>query len=145
SARAGRTARRPRQRRTGARFHHGAGSSNRREIRAFDAAHKEHSSCRRKQQIIIARSSQYSLLLRAGNLLALQMAKFDFGLPADLFPARSAKGGRPARYRRFDTAAQAVRYAIEEMPQSYLVGAVLQAGDERIDGSDIRELYDSVD
>ena len=73
------------------------------------------------------------------------MAKFDYGAPADLFPARSAKGGRPVGYRRFDTAAQAVRFAIEEMPGAYLVGAVLQVGDERIDGSEIRGLYDSAD
>jgi len=73
------------------------------------------------------------------------MATFDYGSPADLFPARSPKGGRPAGYRRFDTAAEAVRYAIEEMPEQFLSGAILEVDDRRIDGAGIRDLYDSAD
>ena len=47
------------------------------------------------------------------------------------------------RYRRFDTAAEAIRFAIEELPPPLLVGASLQVEDERFDSDQIRELYQS--
>ena len=71
------------------------------------------------------------------------MADFDYNAPADLFPSRSPKGNRPAGYRRFETAAEAIRYAIEEMSPDFLVGTVLEVDEERIDGGGIRSLYDS--
>ncbi len=71
------------------------------------------------------------------------MAGFDYDAPAELFPSRSKKGGRPAGYRRFESAAQAIRFAIEEMPSELLLGAVLEVDEERIDGAGIRQLYDS--
>ena len=71
------------------------------------------------------------------------MAGFDYNAPADLFPSRSKKGNRPFGYRRFETAAEAVRYAIEVIPPDFLPGAVLEAEEKRIDGARIRELYES--
>ena len=47
------------------------------------------------------------------------------------------------RYRRFDTAAEAICFAIEELPAPMLTGVYLQVEDERFDGDQIRELYDS--
>jgi hypothetical protein len=73
------------------------------------------------------------------------MAKFDYNASADLFPARSRVGHRPVGYRRFDTAAQAIRYAIEEMPAEFLEGTVLEIDSERFDGANIRVLYSSDD
>ena len=71
------------------------------------------------------------------------MGSFDFNAPADLFPARSRVGQRPIGYRRFDTAAAAIRYAIEEMPAEFLIGTILEVDSDRIDGAAIRLLYDS--
>jgi hypothetical protein len=71
------------------------------------------------------------------------MVKFDFNAPAELYPARSRVGHRPVGYRRFDTAAQAIRYAIEQMPSEFLDGTVLEMESERIDGAGIRLLYGS--
>jgi hypothetical protein len=73
------------------------------------------------------------------------MAKFDFNAPADLFPARSKTGHRPVGYRRFDTAAQAIRYAVEEMPAEFLDSTILEIDNERLKGDDIRLLYRSDD
>ena len=71
------------------------------------------------------------------------MGNFDYNAPADLFPARSKKGNRPFGYRRFETAAEAIRYAIEVMPTDFLPVAVLEVEEERVGGPRIRELYDS--
>jgi hypothetical protein len=71
------------------------------------------------------------------------MDKFDYAAPADLFPARSRVGHRPVGYRRFDTAAEAIRYVMEEMPSEFLGGTVLEIDSERFDGPGIQRLYAS--
>jgi hypothetical protein len=58
---------------------------------------------------------------------------FDYESSADLFPARS-KRAKPT-YRRFNTAAKAIRFAIEKMPVKLLGGTVLEVNDERIEAS----------
>jgi hypothetical protein len=73
------------------------------------------------------------------------MSSFDYNAPADLFPARSRTGYRPVGYRRFNTAAEAIRFAIEQMPLEFLDGTVMESGDERADGFRIKALYDSKD
>ncbi|WP_022722456.1 hypothetical protein [Rhodopseudomonas sp. B29] len=69
---------------------------------------------------------------------------FNFDTAAELFPAAIRKKKRAGfAYRRFDTAADAVRFAIEELPAESLNGAYLQVDEERFDQKGIRTLYES--
>ena len=70
-------------------------------------------------------------------------AGFDYGSPAELFPSRSRKGRGRVTYKRFDTAAEALRFAVEEMPAPALLGAYLEVDEARFGVQEIRFLYDS--
>ena len=74
------------------------------------------------------------------------MASFSYNTAAELFPAAIRKKKRAGfAYRRFGTAAEAVRFAIEELPADSLNGAYLQVDEARFDQSGIRTLYESQD
>ena len=72
----------------------------------------------------------------------IDMIAFDYGAPAELF-SRGGKGaGGAMQYRRFATGAEAIRYAIEELPAALLAGSIIQVDEDRFDATQIRELYD---
>ncbi|HEX5213197.1 MAG TPA: hypothetical protein VFW22_15845 [Pseudolabrys sp.] len=71
------------------------------------------------------------------------MDKFDFNAPAELFPSRNRKIASKVKYRRFDRAADAIRFAVEELPQPQLLGAYIEIDEARLGHQRIRELYDS--
>src|SRR5262245_39160475 len=71
---------------------------------------------------------------------------FDYSRQAELFPTRARRAGRqPFRYKRFEHAAYAIRFAMEELPPDVLAGASLEVNEERYDSRQIRLLYESAD
>jgi hypothetical protein len=72
------------------------------------------------------------------------MTDFDFTAMAELYPRRAKMSKRePVSYKRFDTAAEAIRYAVEELHPDLLLGAVLEVDEERFDSEAIMNLYTS--
>jgi hypothetical protein len=70
---------------------------------------------------------------------------FDYTASAELFIPK--KGGRGTRqslsYRRFATAAEAIRFAVEDFPSIRTIGAWMRVGDEHFNGDEIKRLYES--
>lgn len=76
----------------------------------------------------------------------MSAARLNFSEPAELFGGR-AWSRRPASltYRRFDTAAEAIRYAVEELFSAGQPACVLEVNEMRFNQTEIRKLYDSGD
>lgn len=70
---------------------------------------------------------------------------FDFSVEAELFFAQRKYQRSAVGYRRFSYAAEAIRFAIEELPAGLLAGAFIEVDGERYGGDKIRSLYDSTD
>lgn len=74
------------------------------------------------------------------------MEAFDYNGEATLYCCKTSRGRQNAlTFRRFDRAAEAVRYAIEELSPKALAGCSLEVDDERYGGRSIRPLYDSAE
>jgi len=69
------------------------------------------------------------------------MPTINFASPADFYPARRFGRKSPINYRRFDTVAEAVRYAVEVAPPSELTGTLIECDEHRYEGEAISVLY----
>jgi hypothetical protein len=71
------------------------------------------------------------------------MDTFDYAAPAELFPSRNRRVASKVKYRRFDKAADAIRFAVEELPEPQLLGAYIEVENGRLGHKGIRALYES--
>jgi hypothetical protein len=72
--------------------------------------------------------------------------RFDYSGNAELFSTKGAYHGRqPLGYKRFASAAEAIRFAIEDLPPQALLTASLEVDELRYASVEIRRLYDSSD
>jgi hypothetical protein len=71
------------------------------------------------------------------------MVGFDYQAPAGLFTKTSRRmRGQSVKYRRFATAAEAIRCAIEELPAPILSGITMEVDEDTFDHVAIARLYD---
>lgn len=82
------------------------------------------------------------------------MAAFDYTTEAELFPTGSAaerfpnrtrRGRQPIGYGRFARAADAIRFAIEELPPNLLLCSRLKVDEKQFDGDGVRRLYENAE
>jgi len=81
--------------------------------------------------------------IRIGEILEGEVNRFDYNAPAELYPGRNRKSARKVSYRRFETAADAIRFAIEGLPELLLLGACIEIDEQRLSYKDIQALYAS--
>ena len=72
------------------------------------------------------------------------MSSMNWATPADLYSSAALRP-RGSRYKRFPSAAEAVRFAIEELPPAALRSTAIESDEKRHEGDAIRMLYYSED
>jgi hypothetical protein len=82
----------------------------------------------------------------AESELTIAAKSFDYETTAELFEVLGRiSRRRSCGYRRFDRAADAIRFAVEDLPPKQLAGAYLEVDEARFDSNAIRRLYDSTE
>jgi len=66
---------------------------------------------------------------------------FDYGTCAELFSLTGRGRRQPLNYRRFASAAEAIRFAIEDLSPQSLMGTYLDVDDARYESKGIQRLY----
>lgn len=71
------------------------------------------------------------------------MNRFNYAGSAGLYAGYAMAERRGPRYRRFETAAEALRFAVEDMRDTQQRGSLLEMDEARFDHNQIRALYDA--
>ena len=70
------------------------------------------------------------------------MTTFNYRLPGEIFVRKTTGMRRPGlTYRRFETAAEALRFAVETLPPTALTACVLETDGKRLGSQELKELY----
>jgi hypothetical protein len=85
-----------------------------------------------------------SMRMQTHTWTARPQMGFDYNRPAAILIENPTGRGRRQGYRRFWSAAEAIRFAVEEFPVTGLQ-VCLEVGEERYSNPAIRQLYDSPD
>ncbi|WP_055045611.1 hypothetical protein [Devosia sp. A16] len=67
----------------------------------------------------------------------------DYLASAELYAVGTSRLLGASRYMRFASVAEALRYAVEQVPVEQLRALTIEAGEARYDGKAIRALYDA--
>jgi len=70
---------------------------------------------------------------------------FDYTVGAGLYAGNAKRGRNGLRYRRFETAEEALRFAVEGMSGAQQRSSLLEVNEARFDHNQIRALYDAPD
>jgi len=72
------------------------------------------------------------------------MINFDYAVPGEFY-SRKRSGRKPTglTYQRFDIVAEAIRFAIEDLPSAAFTSCMLETGGERFGARELRALYES--
>lgn len=74
----------------------------------------------------------------------MHSTEFNYSEPAELFGGTPWVGRRAGiKYRRFETAAEAIRFAVEELSGPSGRSCVLEVNESRFNHEQIRRLYES--
>lgn len=65
----------------------------------------------------------------------------DYAARAEVFVAKRYAKSASAQYKRFNSASEAIRYCIEELPEQALNGSFLEVNEHRFEGRAIKALY----
>jgi hypothetical protein len=80
---------------------------------------------------------------KANDQVREHLNEFDYEAPAEFFPSRNRAGKSRTKYKRFDTAAEALRFVVEDLSPPELPGMYLLVDEKRFHIEEIRYLYGS--
>ena len=71
------------------------------------------------------------------------MMTVDYNAAAEVYAIRQTGGKRHMTHRRFPTTAEAVKFAVEELPAN--ANVILEVDEDRFEAATIRQMYDAAD
>jgi hypothetical protein len=74
-----------------------------------------------------------------------KVSPFNYNDGTGFYPSRSRQRASGHRFRRFETPAEALRFALEELPVALLRSSVMEVDEARFDSAQMQALYEADD